>query len=145
MGVIVACVPAFSPFLKSFGKKISYNSRSRSGAYGQKTGNKSAYTNQGQKSGAGTGAHTSTSRSRILASFRDEDEVELCDAKNGWATDPNGWNAATVQPGTTRVHTRSTADDSDSQGRSRAESPHDQHQITVVHEYSVEHGVAKAF
>jgi hypothetical protein len=39
---------------------------------------------QGQKSNAATGSRTPLSKSRVLASFRDDDEMELCEAKNGW-------------------------------------------------------------
>ncbi|KAM0716933.1 hypothetical protein Q7P37_006785 [Cladosporium fusiforme] len=143
MGVIVACVPAFSPLLKSFGKKMSYNSRSRSGAYGQKSGTKGAYATHGSKSGTAPGIHRSVSKSRILASVRDEDEVELCDTKHGWVPDRNGWNAATVQHGKSSMYTHGTADESNPPDRSGASSPGDQHQITVVHEYTVQHGDAK--
>lgn len=145
MGVIVACVPAFSPLLKNFSKKISYNSRSRSGAYGQKTGNKSKVTTQGQKSNAATGSRTPLSRSRILASFRDDDEMELCETKNGWAGDSHGWNTANIGPTATQVHTVGIANDGDSDRGSGTSSQLGQHQqqITVVHEYTVQIGEAK--
>lgn len=139
MGVIVACVPAFSPLLKSFGKKLSYNSRLRSGAYGGKSG-KTGHTGHAPKSGVATGNRTPMSRSRILASFRDDDELELCETKNGWVADAHGWNTANIGPAGTQVRTTGVTDDGDS-GRSTASSPSgQQQQITVVHEYTVQHG-----
>jgi hypothetical protein len=145
MGVIVACVPAFSPLLKSFGRKISSNARSRSGAYGPKSGNKSKVTTmQGHKSNAATGSRTPLSKSRVLASFRDDDEMELCEAKNGWVGDSHGWNTANIGPATPRVHTTGLASDNDSDRGSGTSSPYGQkQQITVVHEYTVQHGEAK--
>lgn len=141
MGVIVACVPAFSPLLKSFSKKVSYNSRSRSNTYGPKTGaqSKGAHTGQ-QRSSAAMGSRTPASRSRILASFRDDDEVELCETKGGWAAaGSHGWTAGS-QPTATRVYTHGVSGDSDSGDRSRASSPTDGgQQITVTQEYSVQH------
>jgi hypothetical protein len=144
MGVIVACVPAFSPLPKSFGRKISSNPRSRSGAYGPKSGNKSKGNAQGRKSNAAAVPRTPLSR-RILASFRDDDGMELCEAKNGWVGDSHGWNTANIGPATPRVHTIGVASDNDSDRGSGTSSPYgqNQQQITVVHEYTVQHGEAK--
>jgi hypothetical protein len=126
MGVIVACAPALSPLLKSFSRKVSYNSRSKSGAYGQS-----------QKSGAATGSRTPARKSRILVLSRNDDETELCEAKN--------WGAANVGPPSTRERTLCGTDDGDSDGRSRTSSPYDpqQQRITVVHEYTVQHADAR--
>lgn len=143
MGVIVACVPAFSPLLKSFSKKISYNSRSRSGAYGQNTGNKSKVTTQGQKSGVGNGSRLS--KSRVLASFRDDDEVELCQAKGGWIGEVQAWNTAEAGSSAAPGQTDKTASDGDSDRGSGTSSQLDKHkqQITVVSEYTVQHSEAR--
>jgi hypothetical protein len=133
-GVIVACVPALSPLLKSFGRKISSNSRS--GAYGAKSGG-TAY-GQSQRSAAATASRTPARKSRVLASSRDDDdddEIELCEMKNGWV----------ARSHSTRVRTVGGIDDGDSDGRSRTSSPYDpqQQHITVVHEYTVEHADAR--
>lgn len=143
MGVIVACVPAFSPLLKSFSKKISYNSRSRSGTYGPKTGNKSRVTAQGQKSAVENGSRLS--RSRILASFRDDDELELCETKSGWIGESQGWNTAEAGHSGPPGQTDKAASDGDSDRASGSSSQLDKHkqQITVVSEYTVRHSEAR--
>jgi hypothetical protein len=131
-GVIVACVPALSPLLKSFGRKVSSNSRS--GAYGAKSGG-TAY-GQSQRSAAATASRTPARKSRVLASScDDDDEIELCETKNGWV----------ARSHSTRVRTVGGTDDGDSDGRSRTSSPYDpqQQRITVVHEYTVEHADAR--
>lgn len=143
MGVIVACVPAFSPLLKSFGKKLSYNSRSRSGAYGKTAGSKGAFTTRDQKSHVGNGSRAQASKSRILSSFRDDDEVELCDAKHGWASQPRGWNTSDVQSAPAQVHTRDVSGEDESDRLSGASSADGERHITVVHEYTVQHGDGK--
>jgi hypothetical protein len=123
MGVVVACMPALSPLLRSFSRKVSSNSRSR--AYGAKSGG-AAY-GQSQKSGAA-----------MLDSIRDDDEMELCEAKN--------WGTAKAGPPSDRVQTFGGTDDEDSGGRSRTSSAYDpqqQQHITVVHEYTVQCADAK--
>jgi uncharacterized protein with PQ loop repeat len=133
-GVIVACVPALSPLLKSFSQKVSSNSRSKSGAYGAKSGG-TAY-GQSQRSDGAMGSRTPARKSRMLDSIRDDDEMELCETKNGWVAGSHGT--------TTRVRTVGVTDDGDSGGRSGTSSPCDpqQQRITVVHEYTVEHADA---
>lgn len=131
MGVIVACVPAFSPLLKSFGRKITSNSRSRSGGYGPRTGENSKLAPQELKSGT---VRTRASLRVMASSAHDEDEMELFEAKNGWGSEPQGWNT------TTRVDAVTVASDGDSDRGSDTSSEQrqrQQQQITVVHEYSV--------
>jgi hypothetical protein len=134
MGVVVSCMPALSPLLRSFSRKVSSNSRSR--AYGAKSGG-AAY-GQSQKSGAATGARTPARKSKVLDSIRDDDEMELCEAKN--------WGTAKAGPPSDRVQTFGGTDDGDSGGRSRTSSAYDpqqQQHITVVHEYTVQRADAK--
>jgi hypothetical protein len=130
MGVLVGCVPALSPLLKSFGRKVSYNSRSKSGAYGAKSGGGGIAYGQSQRGDAATGPRTPARKSRVLVSSRDDEEMELCETKDGWLTDSHS----------TRVRTVGGTDDGDSYGRSRTSSPYGpQQHITVVHEYTVQH------
>lgn len=140
MGVIVACVPAFSPLLKSFGKKLSYNSRSRSGAYGKTAGSKGASATRDDRRQVGNGSRVPASRSRILRSFRADDEVELCDAKDGWVSHPRGWNTSNVQSAPASTHARDVTNEAESDRLSGASSAEGERHITVVHEYTVQHG-----
>jgi hypothetical protein len=82
------------------------------------------------------GSRAPARKSRMLGSIRDDDEMELCETKNGWAAGSHGT--------ATRVRTVGVTDDGDSEGRSGTSSPYDpqQQRITVVHEYTVEHADA---
>jgi len=149
MGVIVACVPAFSPLLRSFSRKVSSNSRSRSGGAKSGGGATTAYGQSVKSAVAATGARTPARKSRVLDSIRDDDEVELCEAKNGWEG-CHGWGSANGGTASTQVRTVGVADDGDSDQRSGASSPcggpqqqQQQQHITVVHEYTVQHADAK--
>lgn len=96
LGVFIACVPAFAPLLKAFGKKVvSHGSRSRSrmAAYSERK------------------STTPVVKESAVHSGLDDDEIELCD--HPWANQSRVGHNAHARHGSSRM-TKSDRKDEDS-------------------------------
>ncbi|GAB7336410.1 hypothetical protein MBLNU13_g09127t2 [Cladosporium sp. NU13] len=101
MGVVIACVPALRPLLKIFGRQISNNSRSRSGACGADRNEDHACDVPIQGDHTLLGWCSLGRRAGMPASLREDDEMELCEPRIGRLAGPRGWSMANMQPGNT--------------------------------------------